>query len=226
MKPKYLLAAAGFCAASTAWAGVSIDGRLSGSRFELDDGVDKIEMDGVGVDARAHAELGPNLFLRGQVLATRGDKGELNGASLDIDNDLSVFRGGAGIQGTTGSVVLYGAAEYGKVKLKVSGPGGSAVGEDKGFIGSAGLRDDGSGSFLWQAEIGVLALDESEGAALDFTLGYRFTPGFALVVGAQAYALKDDTDVEYRIASGTVGARFSFGEPTRRKTYRRWPSRY
>lgn len=210
MKLKCLLGALYLCASSSVWAGSSLDGRLSGSSVELDDGEDEIKLEGVGIDARGHFELTDHLFLRANILATSGDEGEVNGDSFDVDSDLTVFRGGGGYQGAVGAVVLFGAAEYGKVKLKISGDGGSVVGKDNGFILTGGIKDSGEGKFLWEAELGLLAFDDSEGAAFDFTLGYRFNPSFALIGGGQAYALEDDDNVEYAVASATVGVRFSF----------------
>jgi len=205
MKHHLVAALLGICA-TPAFAG-SIEARLAGGTSEIDDGVDKLEYDSTGFDLRGSLNLNPNFFVRGSILSVSSDEVEFQGDTFDAEIETTIFRFGGGYETTLGSIVGFGALEYGKVELELEGDGD----DDKGAVISLGLKDSGAGAFLWQVELGYLSLKDNKGATLDLTLGYRATPSLAIVGGLQSYAVKDDEfDEEFTVGNAFIGGRFSF----------------
>lgn len=187
-----------------------LEARFASSTLELDDSSDELEIDGVGADLRGQFETTGNLFFRGSLLTTSGDEVKISGQKADLDSDITMVRLGGGFQGAAGSVLLYGAAEYGELEIEFSGDGGSFSAKDDGFILSGGIRDDGKGAVLWQAELGYVTFDELDGVSFEFALGYRFSPSFAALIGGQAYSLEDSEGGEGTLSAGTLGLRYTF----------------
>jgi hypothetical protein len=196
------------CGAVTPALGANwIEGRVAGGKYEIDDDIDEVEADEAeGFDLRAQFEPTPNLFFRAQYLDSESDELELNGADVDgVEFQFDMLRGGVGLQGGDG-LRYYGVVEYGEAGFEVEG----VESEDDGVLLSVGLSDDGAGPFLWNVEAGVVEFDDVEGGVFEVTLGYRFNPALALLVGAQGYRLEDDFDGELDITHGTLGVRLTF----------------
>lgn len=197
-------------ASPAAMATGSIDLRIAGGESEIEDGGDRIETEDSGFDVRGSVALSPNAFVRGRYSSVESDELDLNGSGVDgVDLELDILRGGIGIEGGD-SVRYYGALEYVKADIKVSAGSDSVKGDQKGGAVFVGLRDKGDGAFLWNLELGYLELSDSDGAAFEFNIGYRFNPTWAVVLGGQGYSLEDDFNVEYTISQGTLGVRASF----------------
>lgn len=192
---------------SSAFAANHVEARLAGGTYEIDDGVDKIELESGGLDLRGYFDVSPNVFLRGEYLIASADEFRYAGTDVDSDTDTSVLRLGAGYRGSLGKATLYGTLEYGRVELDNQDVGSDS---DSGVILTGGLQDNGDGAFLWNVELGIAQFDDLEGGLFEFTLGYRFNPSFAIVGGVQAYAFEDDYDTEYNLPNGSLGIRYTF----------------
>lgn len=188
-------------------AQAELDIRLLGSAHEVEAGPDEVESEGSGYQFRSHFDVGEHFFLRGSVLSEDTDEVDFNGVEVPADLETRVARFGIGYTHVADAVRLYGAAEYADLEIDLQGE----KAEDDGLLLSAGIGDNGEGAFLWEAEYGLLRLDESDGSTLSFTLGYRFNERFAIVGGGQAYYFEDDGEnSETTLSYGTLGARFSF----------------
>lgn len=192
-------------AASNAWAQGSLDARFVSGAQKIDDGIDEIESESVGLDLRGQVTLSDLVFLRGQYSHTEADEIEINGTDFDADNEATIIRGGVGLQAATQSFRYYGIVEAGKLKLEIEGEGDSG----NGVVISAGLGDIGANAFVWNVELGAASFDEADGAVFDFTLGYRINPSIAILLGGQAYALEND-GIDLTYSQGTLGVRVSF----------------
>lgn len=188
-------------------AHAELDLRLLGSGHEIEAGPDEVESEGSGYQLRSHFDVGEHFFVRGSVLSEDTDEVDLNGVEVAADLETRVARFGLGYSHVADAVRLYGAAEYADLEIDLQGE----KAQDDGLLLSAGIGDNGEGAFLWEAEYGLLRLDESDGTTLTFTLGYRFSERFAVVGGGQAYYFEDDAEnSETTLAYGTLGVRFSF----------------
>jgi len=58
-------------------------------------------------------------------------------------------------------------------------------------------------------ELGLVSIGDADGATFDFTLGYRFNPMFAVILGGQSYALEND-GADFTYSQGSLGLRISF----------------
>lgn len=184
-----------------------VDARLVGSAVEIDDPFDNIQADGVGYELRGQVDFSPMVFGRVSYLNTVADETELNGVDYFDDFKTEVLRGGLGIQGANNNLRYFGVIEYVDVTLDIETLG---EGSEDGFILSGGLGDAAKSAFLWNVELGLVRLDDSDGAVFAFDIGYRFNPSIAIVFGGQGYAFEDSDDFEYTISHGTLGVRVSF----------------
>lgn len=204
------VAIAAAMASPAAVAAGTVDLRFAGGESEIEDGGDRIETEDSGFDVRAEFALSPNASLRGRYSSVESDELDVNGTGVDgVDLGLDILRGGISIQGGE-AVRYYGALEYISADIEISAGDDSAKGDQKGGGVFVGLHDKGDGAFLWNVELGYLELSESDGAAFEFNIGYRFNPTWAVILGGQGYSLEDEFDVEYTISQGTLGVRASF----------------
>ena len=184
-------------AMATGW----IEARIADGTYEFDQDDADIDLEAegaAGFDLRAQFDATPNLFLRGEYLSSEADEAELNGDEFDIDIEAEVLRGGVGLQ--SGSTV--------KMNLELE----SEEANEDGFAMSGGLKDGGTAKFLWNVELGLVQLDDTDGGTFDVTLGYRFNPTVAVFGGAQSYVFgeDDDNDGELSLVHLTGGVRLSF----------------
>ncbi len=189
-------------------AGGDVRASIGGGSFKVEPDYDyDYEADEVTTfDIRAAFKPTENVFLRGQYLMGSADKLEYAGYDYDTDLDINVLRLGAGYGGNAGSIRVYGALEYVDIEISVDN---DEIGDD-GVAFTGGIGDQGAGSWLWNVELSLIKLQDSNGASLEATLGYRFTPMFALVGGIQSYAFEDDYDAEYSYGQLHIGGQLSF----------------
>lgn len=182
-----------------------VDARLASGSYEIDDDFDNLEAEeATGFDLRAQFDATENVFFRTEYLSSNADEVELNGTDFDVDFDVDTLRGGVGLQAGD-TFKYYGAIEYAQLEFELDG----VSGDDDGFILSGGFKDAGKTPFLWNVELGLIQYDDSDGAAFEFSLGYRFNETIALVGGGQGYSL-EDSGAEFDITHVTLGARVSF----------------
>lgn len=174
--------------------------------YEVDTSEGKAESDLIGFDLRGSFKPTEKLFLRGEYLSTSGDKIEAGGEKFDIDTEIDVLRLGAGYGVNAGPVRVYGVLEYANVNVEIDGEGDDTNGWGVG----GGIADQGSGPWLWNVELSWLSLDEVDGASLDATLGYRFTPALSGLIGVQSYVLEADGGDELTLSQFYLGGQFSF----------------
>lgn len=184
------------------------DVRLASGTYEVDDGVDRVEFDSAGLDLRGKAMVSESLFLRAELLSTTADEATLVGVgTADVDIDTTILRFGIGGMNRIGdNAAIYGAFEFGSAEFDVDGD----TIDDDGFIISGGLHDLGETPFLWRVELGLVSFSDSDGSAFEFEVGYRVNETLALLLGAQAYSIEDDAEIEYTVPNGFLGLRFSF----------------
>ncbi len=203
---KWLLCLALLGVANGAMAGGEVRAAVAGGLFEIDEdaGFDS-QADTAGFDIRARVDIDPHFFARGQYLRTQANEIEVDNEDLDIDLDFNTLRLGAGYGGQVGAIRLYGVIEYIDLDLKLDGDDGG----DNGYGASVGIADPGKSSFVWNAELSLLDVGGTGGAAFDATVGYRITPAFAVLVGLQSYVFEED-DVELSDGNFTLGGSFTF----------------
>ncbi len=184
---KKLIAVLAAGASGGVLAAGSVDARYASGSFELDDDRAQLKLESEdlqGVYVRGYVDATPHVFVRAEYLGSKADELEINGADIDADFKFDSARGGVGLQGGT-TFLYFGAVEYEQTEIEIDGD----KGKDDGVILSVGLKDAHAGKLLWNAELGFAKLGgegDSDGigvAYLDLGLGYRFTPGIALVSG-------------------------------------------
>lgn len=214
MKQSFFSAIAiSFLLSNSALAAVALEARAAGGSYEVKLDGDKIKIDNTGFDLRAKVDATPEFSIRAQINSLKGDEASFNGDTGPVDTTTTTIRLGGAYDFTTvgANGLFFGAAEYGHVKTKASASGSSGSDSDSGILVSVGFHDAGKTTFLWSVELGAVALKDSKGATFDATLGYRFSPNWALVGGVQSYALTDnesDADITFGIA--TIGVRAAF----------------
>ncbi|MGQ0701055.1 MAG: outer membrane beta-barrel protein [Panacagrimonas sp.] len=168
----------------------------------------EVETESSGFDFRGEIDITPNLFGRASYLSTESDEFEVNGQDFDdVELELDILRLGFGYQGGSGTVRFFGALEYASAELDSDSDDDA---DEKGFVLSGGIKDKGDGKFLWAVELGLVQLEDTDGAVFEFLVGYRFNPTIAIILGGQGYGIEDDIDVEYSLSHGTLGVRLSF----------------
>lgn len=192
-------------------AGGDVRASVGAGSFELDpDGGYKLEADTTSFDFRGSFKPTDNIFLRGQYLLSTGDEIEIDGDDYNVDTDINMLRLAVGYGGNVSSVRLYGAVEYVDLDLELSGEGESLEGKDDGVALTGGIGDQGLGNWIWSVELSLIKLDETDGAALEASVGYRFSPAFSVVGGLQSLAFEDDYNYEYTFGQLYIGAQLSF----------------
>ena len=211
MKSSFAVAAAAslamLCLAAPAHAGGTVRGAIGTGSFELDEksGFDA-DADTTVFDFRGAFDVSEHVFLRGEYTSASADELDVEGTDFDIDTDISALRLGAGYGANVGGVRLYGVAEFVQLEIEVDGEG-----EDgNGYGLTGGIADQGKGKLLWSVELSFLDVEETAGATLDATVGYRFTPSLAGVVGLQSYALEDSDENELSLGALYLGLEARF----------------
>lgn len=192
-----------------AQAAVEVRAALAGGAGEIESpGFDAKIKDFVGGDFRARFEAGEHVFLRGQYVTLSGDEFRTDGQTYDIDTDLDVLRLGAGYGSDWKAIRLYAAIEYIDLDLGIEGESDST----DGIGGSVGIGDQGKSNWAWNLELSVLRLDDLDGASIDASVGYRFTPSLTGLIGVQSYSFedKDDSDNEFSFGHSYIGIQLSF----------------
>jgi len=171
--------------------GTTLRAAAGSGSFELDEdaGMDA-EGDLSSADFRAAFQVNEHVFLRGQYMHSSGDEVEIDDVEYDADIDWNTMRLGAGYGGKLGAIRLYGVAEYIDLDFKVDGEtdGGNGWGV------TIGIGDQGSTKLLWSAELSVLDVEGTSGMSIDSSIGYRITPLFGVLIGAQSYTFEEHSD--------------------------------
>lgn len=212
MKSSVWLIGAGLMgAALQAQAAGDVRAAIGSGIFELEGDGDKLESDSLtSFDFRATFKPTDNIFVRGQYMLGSSDKIEIEGDKYDVDTDIDVLRLAVGYGANVSEIRLYGAVEYVDLTLEISGGGESIKGDDNGVAITGGIGDQGTGKWLWNVELSLIKLDELDGASLEASVGYRFTPAFSVGGGLQSYAFEDSDDYEYNFGQLYIGAQLSF----------------
>jgi hypothetical protein len=188
-----------------AQAAVDVRAAIASGYGEIEvPGLDAKIEDFVGGDFRARFQANEHVFLRGQYLTMSGSDFRANGQDYDVDTDLDVLRLGVGYGSNWNAIRLYAAAEYVDLKLGIEGEDDNA----DGLGATVGIGDQGNGSWFWNAELSALLLDDLRGASLEASVGYRFTPTVAGLIGVQSYSLEDSDDSDSEFGFGQVYAGF------------------
>lgn len=212
MQAKFLLGITMSAVSASAIGGNSVDVRLVGGNYEVEDASGDLEAEGgLGFNIKGHFPLNENVFFRANYLTAEPDEAEVNGQSVDGEAEGTFLRGGVGVGSGNENFRYYGALEYGDVELELRDSFGAISDEDDGFIVSGGLRDSGESAFLWEVELGLVQFDEVDGTAFEFALGYRINERIAILLSGQSYAVEaDNVDREFTLSHGMLGGRIAF----------------
>jgi hypothetical protein len=206
MKYRALLLCVGVLAVGAqAHAFGNVRAAIGGGSFELDDSDLDVDADLSSVDFRAAFHVNGHVFLRGQYTRYSANEIEVDGDDFDADMNLDTLRLAAGYGGDVGSIRLYGAAEYVKLDVEIEGEGD----DGNGWAVTVGIGDQNKSKLMWNAELSFLDVDDTSGASLDASIGYRITPAFAGLIGVQSYALEDEA-TELSFGSAYLGLQLSF----------------
>lgn len=185
----------------------SLRAAIGGGGFELDDDEAALDADAdlTSADFRAAFQIDNHVFLRGEYTHNWSDQIKIDHVEYDADIDLNTLRLGVGYGGDVGSIRMYGVAEYVKLDFSIEDEGDDGSGWGLTF----GIGNPLQANWIWNAELSFLDVDSTTGAALDASVGYRFTPMFVGLVGVQSYAFEDDGS-EVSFGNAYIGLQLMF----------------
>ncbi|WP_428309385.1 outer membrane beta-barrel protein [Hydrocarboniphaga sp.] len=185
----------------------SLRAAIGGGGFDLDDDEAALdaEADLNSADFRATFQVDNHVFLRGEYTHNWADQIKIDHVEYDTDIDLNTLRLGVGYGGDVGSIRMYGVAEYVKLDFNIEDEGDDGNGWGLTF----GIGNQLQAQWIWNAELSLLDVEGTTGAALDASVGYRFTPMFAGLVGLQSYAFEDDGS-EVSFGNAYIGLQLMF----------------